>query len=162
MCAAAAAGKNDRAFETARDLIALMPNWPLAYDQSAWAFWYAGRHKNAVEEWIRMAKLEQDQQRLELEQQGLRILRQHGVAAYSRYKLHAIELGKKWNHPNDFQLAEWQINAGKDAEALVSLQQMVRDRDPEALPFAASPAYASIRGNPAFRALLKQVGLPLP
>jgi DNA-binding winged helix-turn-helix (wHTH) protein/Tfp pilus assembly protein PilF len=162
MYVAAAAGQNDRALETAHKLIELMPNWPLAYDQSAWAFWYAGRHEDAVQEWIRMAKLEQDGQRIELEQQGLTILRQHGVEAYSRYKLHAIEQGRKWNHPNDFQLAEWQINSGKDAEALVSLQQMVRDHDPEALQFAASPAYARLRGNPAFRALLKQVGLPLP
>ena len=89
-------------------------------------------------------------------------LRQQGVTAYSRFKLHVIEKGGNWNHPNDFQLAEWQINAGDDANALVSLQQMVRDHDPEALQFAASPAYSHLRGNPAFRALLKQVGLPLP
>jgi DNA-binding winged helix-turn-helix (wHTH) protein/Tfp pilus assembly protein PilF len=162
MYVASAAGQNDHALETARKLIELMPNWPLAYDQSAWAFWYAGRHEDAVQEWIRMAKLEQDQQRLALEEQGLKILRQKGVAAYSRYKLRAVEQGKAWNHPNDFQLAEWQINAGKDEDALVSLQKMVRDHDPEALQFAASPAYTRLRGNPAFRALLKQIGLQLP
>ena len=161
MYVAAAAGQNDRALETARKLIELMPNWPLAYDQSAWAYWYAGRHEDAVEEWIRMAKLEQDQQRLTLEEPGLKILRQQGVAAYSRYKLRAIELGKAWNHPNDFQLAEWQINAGKDADALVSLKKMVQDHDPESLQFAASPAYARLHGNPEFRALLRQIGLPL-
>jgi DNA-binding winged helix-turn-helix (wHTH) protein/tetratricopeptide (TPR) repeat protein len=162
MYVASAAGLNDRALETARRLIELMPNWPLAYDQSAWAFWYAGRREDAVKEWIRMAKLEQDQQRLALEEQGVKILHRQGVAAYSRYKLYAIEQDKKWNHPNDFQLAEWQINAGRDSDALVSLQQMVRDHDPEALQFAASPAYARLRENPAFRALLKQIGLPLP
>ena len=36
--------------------------------------------------------------------------RKQGVAAYSCYKLRAIDLGKKWNHPNDFQLAEWQVS----------------------------------------------------
>jgi DNA-binding winged helix-turn-helix (wHTH) protein/Tfp pilus assembly protein PilF len=162
MYVASAAGENDRAREAASKLLALMPNWPLAYDQSAWAYWYAGRHEDAVQEWIRMAKLEQDQPRLALEEEGLKILRQQGVTAYSRLKLRAIQKGGNWNHPNDFQLAEWQINAGNDTDALVSLEQMVRDHDPEALQFAASPAYARLRGNPAFRALLKQVGLPLP
>jgi hypothetical protein len=70
--------------------------------------------------------------------------------------------GGKWNHPNDFQLAEWQINAGKNTEALASLQQMVQQHDPEALQFAASPAYVPLHGDPKFRALLKQVGLPQP
>ena len=162
MYVASAAGQNDRALEAAGKLLALMPNWPLAYDQSAWAYWYAGRREDAVQEWIRMARLEQDQPRVALEEQGLKILRQQGVIAYSRLKLHVIEKGGNWSHPNDFQLAEWQINAGRKAEALVSLRQMVRDRDPEALQFAASPAYAPLRGDPAFRALLKQVGLPLP
>jgi len=162
MYVASAAGENDRAREAASKLLALMPNWPLAYDQSAWAYWYAGRHEDAVQEWIRMAKLEQDQPRLALEEEGLKILRQQGVTAYSRLKLRAIQKGGNWNHPNDFQLAEWQINAGNDTDALVSLEQMVRDHDPEALQFAASPAYARLRSNPAFRALLKQVGLPLP
>ena len=109
-----------------------------------------------------MAELDQDQARLALEEQGLKTLRSEGVVAYSRMKLHAIEQGGKWNHPNDFQLAEWQINAGKDAEALVSLRQMVRDHDPEALQFAASPAYLRLHSDPGFQALLKQVGLPQP
>jgi len=162
MYAAAAAGQNDRALEAAGKLIALMPNWPLAYDQSAWAYWYAGRREDAVQEWIRMARLEQDQPRIALEEQGLKILRKQGVTAYSRFKLNAIEKGGSWNHPNDFQLAEWQLNAGKNAEALVSLQQMVRNHDPEALQFAASPAYANLREDPAFQALVRKIGLPLP
>jgi len=162
MYVASAAGQNGSALEAAGKLLALMPNWPLAYDQSAWAYWYAGRHEDAVQEWIRMARLEQDRPRIALEEQGLKILRQQGVTAYSRFKLHAIEKGGAWNHPNDFQLAEWQINAGDNAAALVSLQHMVQVHDPEALQFAASPAYVHLRADPAFRALLKQIGLPLP
>jgi hypothetical protein len=109
-----------------------------------------------------MAKLERDQPRLELEQHGLQILRKQGTGAYSRYKLLAIERNTNWNHPNDFQKAEWQINAGQDTEALASLAEMVRSHDPEALQFAASPAYHKLHGNPAFVALLKRVGLPQP
>jgi len=30
------------------------------------------------------------------------------------------------------------------------------------LQFAASPAYTRLHGNPEFRALLKQIGLPIP
>jgi tetratricopeptide (TPR) repeat protein len=159
---ASAAGQNDHALETAHTLIEMMPAWPLAYDQGAWAYWYAGRHEEAVQEWIRMAKLERDQPRLELEQHGLQILRKQGTGAYSRYKLLAIERNTNWNHPNDFQKAEWQINAGQDTEALASLAEMVRSHDPEALQFAASPAYHKLHGNPAFVALLKRVGLPQP
>lgn len=157
---ASAARQNDRALETAHTLIEMMPTWPLAYDQYAWAYWYAGRHVEAVQEWIRMARLEKDQPRLELEEHGLQILRGQGTVAYSRYKLLAIERGAHWNHPNDFQKAEWLINAGRDTEALAALAEMVRSHDPESLQLAASPAYYKLHGNPAFSALLKRVGLP--
>jgi len=160
MYVASAAHLNDRALDSAKRLIELMPNWALAYDQSAWAYWYSGKYEQAVQQWIRMAELEQDQPRLALERHGLKLLQQHGAITYSRYKLRAIEHGTKWMHPNDFQLAEWQINAGKDGDALASLQQMVREHDPEVLQLAASPAYTHLRDNPAFRDLLKQAGLP--
>lgn len=160
MYVASAARRNDLAIETAHKLIGMRPNWPLAHDQGAWALWYAGRHEDAVQEWIQMAELDQDPARIELEEKGLKILRRQGVVAYSRFKLHAIEQGGKWNHPNDFQPAEWQLNAGKDADALTSLRQMVREHDPEVLQFAASPAYLRLQNNPDFQALLKQVGLP--
>jgi Tfp pilus assembly protein PilF len=147
------------------------PLWPPVYITEMYVASAAGENDRArdaavnedeVQEWIRMAKLEQDQPRITLEEQGLKILRQQGVSAYSRFKLRAIEKDGNWNHPNDFQLAEWQFNAGEESDALVSLEQMVRDHDPEALQFAASPAYVPLRAVPAFRALLKQVGLPLP
>ena len=162
MYVASAAHKNDRALDAAKKLLELMPNWPLAHDQSAWAFWYAGRYEDAVQEWIRMAELDQDQLRLTLERRGLKTLKQQGTAAYSQLKLDAIEHSGTWNHPNDFQPAEWQINAGKDTQAIASLTEMVRTHDPESLQFAASPAYQRLHGNPAFRALLTQIGLPQP
>jgi hypothetical protein len=39
---------------------------------------------------------------------------------------------------------------------------MVREHDPEALQFAASPAYLRLHSDPGFQALLKQIGLPQP
>jgi DNA-binding winged helix-turn-helix (wHTH) protein/tetratricopeptide (TPR) repeat protein len=164
MYVASAAGKNSIALEAARKLLEFMPDWPLAHDQSAWAFWYAGRYEDAVKEWIQMAHIEHDSRRLSLEQEGLILLRRQGVTAYSRHKLYAIEHAgnSPWNHPNDFQLAEWEINAGQFDAALDSIRQMVRDHDPEALQFAASPAYLRLHNNRDFRALLGQIGLPQP
>jgi DNA-binding winged helix-turn-helix (wHTH) protein/Tfp pilus assembly protein PilF len=164
MYVASAAGKNDLALQSARKLLDFLPDWPLAYDQSAWAFWYAARYEDAVHEWMRMAELEHDTRRLAFERRGLEILHAQGVTAYSRYKLQAIQHpnGPAWNHPNDFQLAEWQINAGQDSAALTSMRQMVQDHDPEALQFAASPAFLPLHNNPNFRALLTRIGLPHP
>lgn len=159
---ASAARQNARALNAAQSLIKLMPDWPLAYDQSAWAFWYAGRHEEAVREWIRMATLEHDDVRWKLEDDGIRVLQRQGAAAYARFKLAAIASVVPWKHPNDFQEAEWQLYAGDREAALRSLQVMVRSHDPEALQFAASPAYFSLHGDEAFNLLLTQVGLPYP
>lgn len=163
-----AAGRNDQALESARKLLDFLPDWPLAHDQSAWAYWYAGRYEDAVAEWMRMAQIEGDQRRLALERRGLAILRKEGVLAYSRYKLDAIVRAKEhpeepaWNHPNDFQIGEWQINAGQDAAALASMRTMVDEHDPEALQFAASPAYRRLHDNPEFRRLLARIGVVRP
>lgn len=175
MYVASAARRNDLALESARKLLDFLPDWPLAHDQSAWAYWYAARHEDAIQEWIRMARLEHDQRRLALEHRGLEVFRRagilhkQGVLAYSRYKLEAIQLeatqhpnGPAFNHPNDFQIAEWQINAGQTAAALASMRKMVDEHDPEALQFAASPAYLPLHGNPEFLNLLTRVGLSHP
>jgi DNA-binding winged helix-turn-helix (wHTH) protein len=155
-----AAHQNARALAAAQKLISIMPDWPLAYDQSAWAFWYSGHREEAVREWIRMATLEQDAARLSLEQQGLDVLRKHGVVAYSQMKLATIHGPLSRKHPNDFQEAEWQVNAGNYDAAIRSLQQMVAAHDPESLQFAASPAYLPLHADPRFKAILRTIGLP--
>jgi tetratricopeptide (TPR) repeat protein len=157
-----AARDNARALDAAQKLQKLMPDWPLACDQKAWAFWYAGRHEEAIREWIHMATLEHDALRLELEQDGLKALATGGTIAYARLKLASLQSEQSSSHPNDFQPAEWQLNAGEPQQALRSMESMVHAHDPEALQFAASPAYFSLHGDPAFNALLTQIGLPLP
>ena len=159
---ASAARQNARALDAAQKLIRLMPEWPLAYEQSAWAFWYAGRHEDAIHQWIRMATLEQDGVRIKLEEDGLRVLKEQGMTAYAHLKLTAIASATQWKHPNDLQAAEWQLNAGDKKGALQSMQTMVRAHDPEALQFATSPAYFPLHGDPAYSGLLEQAGLPRP
>jgi len=159
---ASAARRNARALDAAQRLLQVMPEWPLAYDQSAWAYWYAGRHEDAVREWIRMATLEQDSERIKLEEDGIKVLHREGTVAYSRLKLAAVDSAVPWKHPNDFQAAEWQLNADEREAALQSLEAMVRSHDPESLQLAASPAYFSLHGDPKFNALLVQIGLPRP
>jgi len=109
-----------------------------------------------------MATLEQDSARLKLEEEGIKVLQQQGATAYARVKLAASKSPVPWRHPNDFQEAEWQLNAEDREAALRSLETMVRAHDPEALQFAASPAYFSLHGDPKFNLLLAQVGLPRP
>jgi DNA-binding winged helix-turn-helix (wHTH) protein len=154
---ASADRRNLRALQAAHDLLQIMPDWPLAHDQNAWAFWYAGKYEDAVHEWMRMATIEHDTGRLALEQQGLEALHSGGVIAYAKLKLAAAMAQHDWKHPNDFQLAEWQLNAGLKQEGLASLQAMVKAHEPDSLPIATSPAYFSLHGDPQFAALVRQI-----
>lgn len=51
---------------------------------------------------------------------------------------------------------------GNRTEAIASIQDMIQRRDPEALQLAVSPAYAGLRRDPEFLALLVHVGLTIP
>ena len=115
---AAAARDNPRALAAADTLLRLKPNWTLAHDQNAWALWYAGRHDEAIREWLLMAELEQDEARIALERRGLEVFRRSGDLAYAELKLEAGKSKTPWAHPNDFELAEWQLNAGEKRAAL--------------------------------------------
>jgi len=162
MYLASCAGLNSKAIGIAQKLIALMPGWPLAYDQRGWAYWYAGRYAEAINDWHTMAFLEKDAARLHLEDQGLTAFRRGGVRAYARLRLAAIHSNTQWAHPNDFLPAEWSLKAGDRSAAFRDIQEMVAKRDPDSLELAVSPAFEDLRGDPAFLALLRHAGLPLP
>lgn len=154
---AAAAGDNQRALAACDTLLKLKPGWSLAHDQYAWALWYAGQHQRAVEAWLRMAQLEHDDARVEIEQKGLDILKRSGLRAYSEWKLQAAMSNIVWRHANDFQPAEWQLNAGQPDKALVSLQAMVAAHDPDSLQIGVSPAYFALHNDPRFQDILRKI-----
>jgi tetratricopeptide (TPR) repeat protein len=139
-----------------------MPDWPLAHDQRGWALWYSGRYEEAIAEWRSMALIEKDPARLALEDNGLEAFRRGGVPAYARVRLRAIHSGHAWAHPNDFELAEWYLNAGDREKSLSEIKEMVDDHDPESLQLAVSPAYTNLHQDPLFLALLSRIGLTLP
>ncbi|WP_263355903.1 winged helix-turn-helix domain-containing tetratricopeptide repeat protein [Acidicapsa ligni] len=153
---------NDRAMNAVNKLIRIKPEWPLARDQQAWAFWYSGRYEEAIASWRAMALLGKDSERLALEDRGLQAFHQGGLPAYARVRLKAIQSGHIWAQPNDFEPGEWYLVAGDQERALVEIRAMVKNHSPEALQLAVSPAYNPLHENPEFLALLAQVGLTLP
>ena len=109
-----------------------------------------------------MALVEKDGARVALEDEGRKAFLQGGIPAYARTRLTAIHSGRNWAHPNDFEPAEWYLNARDQKQALAAIKQMVDSHDPEALQLAVSPAYTRLHDNPEFRGLLTRVGLTLP
>jgi Tfp pilus assembly protein PilF len=158
-----AARQYPRSIDSGKKLIALMPEWPLAYDQLGLTLWYAGRYTEAINAWRKMASLEKDAARLNLEDRGMEAFRRGGVPAYAQVRIDAAKSGVHWLHAeNDFDLAEWDVYAGLQEQALAALEAKVARRDPGALQMAVNPAFESLHQDPRFVALLSRVGLSVP
>jgi hypothetical protein len=122
-----------------------------------WMFWYAGRYEDAITQWQRMAAIEKDQERLELENRGMAAFRHGGRAAYARLKLDAIRTGL-WSHADtDFDLAEWSMYAGDYDAAISALRARVNKRDSTAMEIAVNPVYDELHQDPRFQELLDMV-----
>jgi tetratricopeptide (TPR) repeat protein len=159
---AANARQSAREMGAAQKLIGLMPGWPAAHDELAWSLWHAKRYADAIGEWKRMALLEGDQKRADLEDRGLRAFRSGGVPAYARVRLSWIKSGADPDrHANDFVPAEWYAYADEKDNAVRALEEMVAHHDPDALQMAVGPEYSDLHRDPRFRALLTRLNLPL-
>lgn len=160
---AANARQSAREMGAAQKLNELLPNWPAAHDEMAWSLWHAKRYADAIGEWKRMALLESDQKRADLEERGLRAFRSGGVPAYARVRLSWIKTGiAPDRHANDFVPAEWYAYAEDKDNAIRALEDMMAHHDPDALQMAVTPAYRDLHRDPRFRALLTRLNLPLP
>jgi DNA-binding winged helix-turn-helix (wHTH) protein/Tfp pilus assembly protein PilF/TolB-like protein len=160
---AGAAREYPRSIDSGKKLITLMPDWSLGYDQLGLTLWYAGRYQEAIDSWHKMAMLEKDTARMNLEGRGLEAFRRGGVPAYARVRLEAAKSGTHWAHAeNDFDLAEWCAYAGLREEALKALEAKVARRDPGALQIALNPPFDDLHQDPRFLALLTRVDLTLP
>jgi hypothetical protein len=58
--------------------------------------------------------------------------------------------------------AIWQLKLGRKEAALEELEAAAITRPFHSIYLAADPAYASLRPEPRFQAVLKKLGLPLP
>lgn len=158
-----AAHQYPRSIDAGKRLIALMPDWPLGYDQLGLTLWYAGRYPEAIDSWRKMALLEKDTARLTLEERGLEAFHRGGVPAYAQVRIEAAKSGAHWAHAeNDFDLAEWYVYGGSREQALDALEADVARHDPKALQMAVNPPFDSLHQDPRFLALLARVGLSLP
>lgn len=158
-----AAGQPERALAVARQLSQLEPQSVIAHQQLGWTYWYLGQYSRANEEWQQMAVIEKDADRIALEQQGAKILREGGPKAYAELRLSAMRSGKTWNHDStDFVPSEWFVYAGQMDKAIAALSGQIDRHDPAALQIADDPAYGPLRHDPRYQMLLRRMGLPIP
>lgn len=148
-----------KALDVTQKLFSLMPDWPLAYEQRGWIYWYSGKYEAAVNDWLKMAELEKDAARRRLEEQGLAALRKGGARAYAQLRVEAIRGGAQWAHPTDFLPAEWMLKAGDHEEALRSIREMIASHDPDSLQLGVSPGFEELRSDPEFLAMMRKAGI---
>jgi DNA-binding winged helix-turn-helix (wHTH) protein/tetratricopeptide (TPR) repeat protein/TolB-like protein len=159
---AGSAGDFDRANAASLKLDQSKPDWPLAHEQRAMLLWHSDRFVDAIAEWKTAASLEQDSERIQLEDRGLAAFRAGGVPAYAQVRLDAIRTRKGISHEaEDFIPAEWHAYHGDFDLAMSELEDTVKAHSDDALQIASNPAYAKLRDTPRFKQLLKTIGVPL-
>lgn len=159
---ATSARDNARAIAASKTYVSMLPYLPNPHDAMAWVYFDAGQYKEAIAEWRRMAVLENDQDRVALEDEGLRLLTTRGIRAYARLRLDAIKNKRGTAQSNDFVPAEWYACSGQPELAINELTRMVSAHDPAMVQLAVNPILDSLHGDPQFLALVAKVGLTLP
>jgi Tfp pilus assembly protein PilF/TolB-like protein len=154
---AANAGEKKRLATAAELLLKLTPAWPLAHRQIAASYWIAGLHKDAIEEWRTLARMESDSDGVLQEEAGLEALRTHGPTAYAKLRLRAMDRSPGQSDP--YELAEWCSYAGDTERAFALLQTLIVHRDPQAVAVSIDPAFAPLHRDPRFPAMLSAAGL---
>jgi len=148
--------KYPEAIQDGQSLVATRPSWGRAHQQLGWAYWYGGKHPEAIREWRQAAVLDKDSSRFKLEDNGLKLIAEEGVRAYAHAKIAALG---PHGADGDFVPSEWYAFAGDRAETLAALKSMVNDRDPESLKIPINPAYDFLRNDPNYMALKNQIDL---
>jgi len=155
---ASAARDNQHMLDAGSKMAKLKPDWPLSYEELGWIYWYMGEHEKAAHSWLTMAQLDQDPQRIDLEQRGLDALAHGGFAAYAQLRLRAIKANSDWKHPyHDFFLPEWYSCAGEKDKALEELEKIVAHHDVGSMVIAVNPLYDSFRGDSRFKQILASI-----
>jgi DNA-binding winged helix-turn-helix (wHTH) protein/tetratricopeptide (TPR) repeat protein/TolB-like protein len=155
---AASARDNDRMVEAGSKLLKLEPDWSVSHDEMGWIYWYSGHPKMAAEQWLAMARLDHEQHRIDLEEQGLKALAHGGPSAYIHLRLKVMREAASWKHSyHDFFEPEWYSCADDRESAIRLLQQIVEKKEVGSLVIAGNPMYDSLRSDQRFKTLMVQI-----
>lgn len=152
---------DDMAINAARKYIELLPNLPVAHNTMAWVYFDTGHYEGAIHEWRQMALLQNNVERVHLEEEGLEVLRAKGVRAYAELRLSAIG-GKAASQVNDFSPAEWNACAGHRDQALDELDRLAAAGDPFILHVGVDPIFDSFHEDPRFIQILSRSRITVP
>jgi Tfp pilus assembly protein PilF len=156
------ARRDDIARHAAEHYAELLPDLPIAHNTLAWVDFETGRYLDAANEWRRMALLQNDHARVELEEKGIDLLKTQGIHAYAELRLAAIQNQKGVAQVNDFSPAEWYACAGHRDQAIAELENLSAARDPFLLHVGVDPLFDSLHRDPRFIALLAKSGISIP
>ena len=156
------ARRDNTALEAANRYAQLLPDLPIAHNTLAWVNFETGHYQEAVTEWRKMALLQNDQARVELEDKGMDLLKTKGIHAYAELRLAAIETKQGVKQANDFSPAEWDACAGRHDQALAELQRLTDAHDPFMLHVGVDPLFDSFHQDPRFLAMLSKSGVSIP
>ncbi len=155
---ASSARDTDRMVEAGNRLLKMEPDWSVSHDEMAWIYWYAGLPKMAAQQWLAMAQLDHDRQRIDLEEQGLKALDRGGATAYIHLRVKAAPEAMSWKHSyHDFFEPEWYSCSGDRESAIRLLQQIVEKKEAGSLVIAVNPMYDSLRADKRFVVLIEDI-----
>jgi len=146
-----------------RKIMELAPTSAHARDAIGNAEWNLGMHAEAIATWREMAVIENNADRIALEDRGMAAYRAGGVPAYAQVRINFIHSGKNTApHSNDFFPPEWYAQANQPEQALKALHASVAAHEVSVPGIAVLPAYDSLRSNPEFESILASLGFTLP
>lgn len=138
-----------------------LKDYPMAADiltGLAYAYHWKGMDKDAVEMLAREISAEGDPG---LASAVRRAFETGGYAAVVRCRLAALEKQAKSERVSTFALAEMHGMLGEHDKTLALLEQGARERDPLLLfLIKPDPAFDFLHGEPRYRSLVQQMGLP--
>ena len=149
-----AAGQFDKGLEQFREVQKLNPNFLSVYESRSWVFRYQGKYAESVHD-LQMALVANPKAIAEVNKLMPAYL-SSGAAGYYRQCLKVHQL---YPHP-PFYLARDYIALGDREAALAQLEQAYRKHDFEALWLLQTPEFRSLRPDPRFQQLIREVGLP--
>ncbi len=149
------------AIKAARHYVDLLPSLPIAHNTMAWVYFDTRHYEDAINEWRQMAQLQNDAERVHLEERGLEVFRTRGIRAYAELRLAAIG-SKAASQVNDFNPAEWYACAGRHDQALDQLDRLATANDPFILHVGVDPLFDSFHQDPRFVEILARSGVTVP
>ena len=149
------------AIKAARHYVDLLPNLPVAHNTMAWVYFDTRHYEDAISEWRQMALLQNNVERVHLEEKGLDVFRAKGIRAYAELRLSAIG-SKAAGQVNDFSPAEWNACAGRRDQALDELDRLAAAGDPFILHVGVDPIFDAFHDDPRFIQILSRSRITVP